>query len=419
MKLRTAFGVCIALVLTLLIVSAQNAAGGYSANPVMVMTVLPEGDYGVGDEITMTVNVFEKGERIEADNITVIVGYYYSREVNATPSGTPGVYEITFTLEENDTYEGQVNIYMTVVVGNVTSGDYIYFYIDEGGDEPEIEVETRWTSSALLRPGETFTAEVTVTADGVKTDADDRDIILYGPEGTEKLNWTKIGTGKYSITYTVPDHITNYGTFNIQINVEVANGTDWNSISFTILDIQVWYEKEKVNKTTLVATFWVNDMDGKVVNGAKVEVEYDHDNDYYTSMITRTGTTVNGSVELSLPHVNLTGLFLEITVKITNRTYHIWTSIDWDSEEMEVELPEPDAETFDVIQKDLGYETGQHTTISLPTTTRSPGPVTGYTITPGSTVLRVARSSRSERSRRTPRASSPSVSTLRPTKGCT
>jgi len=306
MKLRTAFGVCIALFLTLLIVSAQNAAAGYTASPVVVMSVLPEGDYGIGDEITVTVNVFEKGERVEADNITVIVGYYYSREVNATPTGTPGVYEVTFTLEENDTYEGQVNIYMTVVVGNVTSGDYISFYIDEGEDEPEVDVETGWTSSALLRPGETFTAEVTVTADGVKTDADDKEITLYGPEGTEKLNWTKIGTGKYSITYTVPDHITNYGIFNIHINVEVANGTGGNSISFTILDIQVWYEKGKVNKTTLVATFWVNDMDGKVVNGAKVEIEYDHDNDYYTGRIKLTGTTVNSPVRFVCGKVNLT-----------------------------------------------------------------------------------------------------------------
>ncbi len=353
----------IALVLALLIVSAQNAAGGYSANPVVVMSELPDGDYEVGDEVTFTVNVFEKGERVDADNITVTVGWYFEdRKVNATPTGTPGVYEVTFTIQENDSYEGEIDIFITVEVGNVTSGDYIYFYLYEGEEEPEVEVEAKPTSSSLLKPGETFTCEVTVTEDGEAVNADDKDITLYGPEGTEKLNWTKTGKGMYMITYTVPDHITDYKKFSIHIYVDVGNLTEYAYATFTVLDIQVWYEKGSVNKTELVATFWVNDLDGNVVNGAQVKIEYDHDNDYFTARLMKSGTTVNGSVELTLPHANLTGIYVTITVKITNRTYLIGTGIDWDMEEMEEpEVPEPSEEEFDVVPEDMGYETGQHT----------------------------------------------------------
>jgi hypothetical protein len=361
MKLRTAFGVCIALVLTLLIVSAQTAAEGYSASPVKVISVVPEGDYEVGDTVTFEVHVFEKGERVEADNITVSIGGYWGRDVNATPTGTPGKYEVTFTINESDVSYGEVDVYITIEKGNVTSGDWVYFYVSEGNEEADIEVETLPTSSTLLEPGDTFSCEVMVTVDGDPTDADEKDIDLYGPEGAVKLNWTEIGTGKYAITYKVPNNITKFGEFSIQIEVYVANGSGWDYISFKVLDIQVWYEKISVNDTVLVARFWVNGLDGDGVNGALVDVEYDHDDDYYTTDIKMSGRTMNGSVKFTMPHVNMTGIYLEIVIKRGNNIYYLYSDIDWADDEDEPIVNEPDPGSFDVISEDLGYETGEHT----------------------------------------------------------
>jgi hypothetical protein len=345
----------------LLIVSAQSSAEPVSSPPVVAISTIEEGmEYDVGDDVMFHIHVFEKGERVSADNITVNVGDRF-REVNATATGTPGIYEVTFTINESDAWYERVDVSVMVEKGNVTTGNWFEIELaDEVEDEIEVVMEP--TSPTLLGPGDTISCELTVTVNGEFADYNETEseIWVAGPGYlVEDLNGTRLGLGRYSVSYQVPANITAFGTFYLRASLAVGNGSGYDYSTFIVMDIQVWIENVMLNDTSLTARLWVNNLEGDPVDDAVVEIGYDHDDEYETPEIERTGTTVNGSVEFEMPHDNMTSIWVWVKVKIGNRTYStsLWITLDEEEEEDPIE---PHPGIFDIAHYGFGYYPGSH-----------------------------------------------------------
>ncbi|MCI0497417.1 MAG: hypothetical protein L0Z54_03885 [Thermoplasmata archaeon] len=322
-----------------------------------VITVSSEGSYAVGDTVDLEVHVFERGARAEADNLTVWVGPYWSgRQVNATPTGTPGIYHVQFTVTENDTdYWGDsVDVQILAEKGNVTGVEYVSLPLEEEG---VVDLEITHTGPLFLRPGNTFSCEFETTKDGEPTDPDATECLVNGPGLSETVNATRKAAGRYAASFDIPDDI-GAGEFWFYAEADFNGSVAGEGAGFYVVRLQAWAMLVSSDAAQVVVDVLVNGIDGNVTPGAGVRVAYDHDGDYYTEDIVRSGTTdANGSARLTLPHEDLAALDGTLNVTAGEVEQGDFFSIPIREEAPdEAEVPTPGR--FDVTTAEEGYVAG-------------------------------------------------------------
>ena len=152
---RYAMFVGVLLVLTS-VGTAVTAEPGWD-NPLAVFITVPDVEWDVGSEITVTVHVFNEGAYYDPDDVNLTMGEEY-KEVNLTKVDT-GLYTGTFTVMEEDLdWDGDIVLEAAVTdgIGPLPDMAEDYTWLESGGGGgPNAERPTRNDHRSRKRCGNT------------------------------------------------------------------------------------------------------------------------------------------------------------------------------------------------------------------------------------------------------------------------
>ncbi len=240
-----------------------------------VVLTVDDLEYRAEQTVTVTVNVYDKGQLIDvpgapADNITLTVRQlgipgnpWTDLDLN---HDSTGVYHATLTITE----EYRLQFLCEVDVGNDHDEDDFDLYITE--TEFSVDVNFDGQEMIVAHPGDAVTATIEVRYGSTLVDVSGFDILtITDPEDNEvTLAHTWISTGIYQTTYTIPS-ITRSGNYEITASPVDVWQEDSADIQVNVLD--VWYHKLSAYGETVSFEVCVADLDGQPVNGASVLVQ--------------------------------------------------------------------------------------------------------------------------------------------------
>jgi hypothetical protein len=310
-----------------------------------VIVTVEKGDYLPGNQIVITVHVFDKDVYVSADDITVSVGYYPSEErVNLTEVQT-GVYEGTYTIKPVDTL---VTITATANRGTDSDTDYTFFDLeDEVDDEVDFSVAIKLDdpNDYEAEPGDSVEITVTVKENGTLVDPDTFQLRI----NDMSQSYSHAGTGTYTAIYDIPSALNRGDRYDIDAYAEKDNMDDFDSDSFYVMFFMVCYHEITKTNTSTTFDIYVSDMTGKAVVGASVSISYDDDDFGGTPEITQDGTTDSqGKARFTITYQEMSNIDVEGTVTHGTNSQDFDGTI-WISTGMGIIPEEPRDEGFDVI----------------------------------------------------------------------
>ncbi len=352
------------LAIALLIVTfAIPAVTAFANDGMKVIITLDKGeDYKGGDEGTVKVHVFNKGEYVDPDDAPkcALEPEYggvpeNARDIDLEKDAT-GIYSGTFDIFTSDVDDNDMmSLNTEATYGKTDENDTIYntdetseyLSLDKGTTEDEeVSVNFKGVPDAAS-PGETITITVEVRKGGVLTDAEDLTVEYeFELEGSESKNlpYNKISTGVYELELEIPG--TSKESFDVELKAEATIGedTDWDW-EFTRVDLlSVWYHKVTIGKTITKFDIYVCGPDGKAIENAEINFDWmgdKGDGDKESSL-----TDSEGKATFQLSHDEKTGdIEVEGTVLADGKTQHFegWIEVqeidDDDDESWKEEEP--------------------------------------------------------------------------------
>ncbi len=359
MNLGTKLGLMIVGVLLLILLSAPTAMG-YGGEPTKSIILVPEGDYEVGSTVNIETHLFEKAVYKNADDINVTIGSWPNqRHIDAVASGTTGIYDVDFTIQANDTYNGYVSVRIETTIGNLTAVEYINIQVEHDVD---IDVMVEVLSGMVQGKNDTFEAQVTVKKDGTLTDASDIEGYVEGDTYWQDINGTWQSTGTYLFEWTAPANLTNLGSFQFGVDVNVTDDWGYGWTEFTVREIEAWIHKANITTSNAGIKIYVVDKDGKPVSGATVDVTHDHDGNYSTlAILTSKTTNADGVATFDLNHDDLATITGMILITSGGLYHTIDLHVDLKNVPDTMEDPEPWGSWFQVEAYDEDLKKGSNT----------------------------------------------------------
>jgi hypothetical protein len=357
----------------MLVLSLAPMASAYSGDDDAMYAVItyPEKVYNVGDEVEITVHVFEAADYAASDDVNVSIGYS-GHYVDMTESQT-GRWTGTFTIEEEDIMGmGQISSDEWVTVSADVYREFIvvedaWGVIGVGTAEEEIPLIVEATvtpPSIYLKQGETKTITWRVTYSGNVVEPDSVEGYMWTDSGQDSFEPEKVSTGVYKYVYTAP---TTSISQDVQIDFEAYYTPSGKSeveneayTSFYLNFLHVWAKEVSLTATGATFDVYVSNMTGGAVDGANLDLTYYYDdkqNDYQEKPLSGS-TDANGLARVELVYSDLgtdeDTVFIEGTVTGQGK-----------EQDVEFDLPvktlpsdfveEPDDEGFDVVPSKQPY----------------------------------------------------------------
>jgi len=322
--------VIIVTLLLLINIPFFNAMGEYDSLNV-VLSVRPLDDdypYEVNDEVIVEVRVFDKGQLTDPDNppqVTLNKEGSNPREISVTISDT-GYYTGTFIILETDLENDnvfEIEAYATLGKDNVIDKRYDdssmtwSFYVDREIDL-DLKIEIDGDSSLFIErsPGDVIDFKATVennhvavNPDNFMLTVDDVPIIYSNPD-----------VGVFKASYTVDSSLEEDTIIFMVTEAEYKDDfiSTYNEIRVNFYT--VWYHEIEISETAANFELYVSDMDGGVVTGADINLDYHS----YVDSGSLSGTTDSqGKVTFTIDHNDVYLIYFHGSVEKSGKTQNI------------------------------------------------------------------------------------------------
>ena len=312
--MRSSTTIVIALLLLTALAPIAACDVGFD-NPLAVFITFPAGTYDIGSEMTVTVNVFNAGERYDPDEVKLEVGSFMTfREVGLTKSDV-GLYQGVFTIGVDDVEGTEVILLATATDGFILTDeatDTKFVGLASGGLSVDITIPDQ--ADLMPAPGQTVEFIVLIESGGelVDPDSDTLYVSLDQTGGdTQDLTVTRTKTGTFEGEFTVPTGLSESTEYMIGATADYTSGTSTlsgdASYSVYVSFYDVWLHYVSVTASKADLDVYAISKDGMAIEGASVSLTYtytdDSDNDQEK---TATGTTdVDGKASLALNYPDL------------------------------------------------------------------------------------------------------------------
>lgn len=312
MRMRS-ISICVLLLMTAI---APVASAGLSWDSGMaVFMTYPKGDYTIGDDLIVTVHVFNEGEYYTPDDVELIVDDETDIGLTEEAEGRyKGVISITAdVLDDWGDLELQATATDEGIIWDFEAYDWDYV---STGSATGLSVEVRLKDSMdlLPRPGDEVEFQVLIMygEDDVDPDADTLEVMYIDPSDSEHdLDVTRIGTGMFEGVFTVPASLKESSTYYLIAYAEYTTDTDTlDESSETEVDVQfldVWAHITDVSPSTTELEIVVLDLDGQTVEGADIDITWTYEDDAWDEQegTTSGATGADGRAAFTLSYTDL------------------------------------------------------------------------------------------------------------------
>jgi hypothetical protein len=375
------------MVLFVLVAPAVAAQNGWNTDEDSYFMAITYEDleYDINDEIVITVHVFEAGEYVQVDNVSLTVGFFMGtpRDVVLT-EGAPGRWSAATTIQEDDLYMEM--LYLTAMAEmSSTIVEETSAYLLVGALEVEEYLSIKLTldpPGSQMGPGETKTITWEVRRDGQLTDPTMVSLEMEEGDNFSNVDPDRLSTGVYRYAYTMPS-----GPRSMQVrfdfNVELDTGTETiegsSDISLFLTYFHVWAQKVGTSATTASFELYISNGTGAPVEAAAIDLNYE----YYDDTMDWIGKNTNGTtdadgkatVDFAYNDLGDDEYEVEISGKVTAQGKEQQLRFELQAKARPDDAPdEPEDEGLDVITgKDIfGFDK----TVNLPATAYFDGETT-------------------------------------------
>ena len=284
--MRKALLLIVLLILTAL-APALSAGPSWNSGLAVFMTY-PEGEYDVGDDLIVTVHVFRDGEYHTPDGVTLTIDNA-DRTIGLTEEAE-GRYKGVVTIADTDLSSwGDLDL-------TAQTWDGSGWWQDEATDYKWIstlagsgfDVAMRLVDAIDLYPGPgqdvEFLVHVTHRGDAVDPDSDTLEVGYMDPADNDyELTVTRIGTGLFEGTFTVPASLKESSVYTLTTYAEytpesiILDGSDYEELYVQFF--HVWAHIIDVTPSTSSLDIFALNLDGTLIEGATVNVDWVYEDD--------------------------------------------------------------------------------------------------------------------------------------------
>ena len=345
----------------------------------LVITYTDE-DYSLGDDVDVTVHVFEKGNYVEVDNVTLAIfrDAGLPKTVELTEGGT-GMWAGTFTIEADDVNDLGFSKYVSMFAEaqvNETTVEETYGSLSMPVTQEEerlVVTHSLDPPSVYMDPGATKTITWQFRYDGDLVDPDEMDGMIFEGSSDRPFDPVKSSTGTYTYEYTMPN---GPRSMDVDINLDVTYDTGSTTlesdsdVNLYLNFFHVWAKKDSVSATTASFDLFVSNDTGVSVEAASITLDYDFQDDdgNYVEKSTNGTTDADGRASIDLPYNVLgdTETEVHVTGKVTAQGKEQALEFDLRVRAGGDEPPEPDELGLDVIPEKEMFEFDKN--VNLPAT---------------------------------------------------
>jgi hypothetical protein len=312
--------------------------------------------YIVGTQVDVTVHCYDKGVLIKPDTINVSSSNSMA-QITVTEQRS-GVYTGTYLLTQEDIDAGMATLIATISYqgDNDTGASMVYLMDETTEDDWDVEIDYSTPADESAGPGDSINLQIIITKNGVKTDP--QELTASVKEFTDPTAWpdsvalttTKVATGEYKVTYTIPAA----GNTSIiyQFQAEITNDFDdeWDNLDHEINVLNIWCHKLNATATSLEFDVIVADLSNNVISSANVDLTLEYEEkDWYTKELKQNKVTdANGKANFKFSFPDNNGSSVSITGVITSsgKTQYI---DEWLSLPTPTTGPEPYGEVLEIL----------------------------------------------------------------------
>jgi hypothetical protein len=326
-------------------------------------------DYEIGDNVVITVYVFDKGELADADTTPEVKMNEWrdnQRNISVDRIGT-GIYKGTFTILNEDVDGSFISINAKATIGKTDENDttydedveydYIFVFNENYEDEDDLDVEIVFDDYENTYPfieaipGQTYDITVTVTNNGNNFEPDELTIYTedYYTEEETPISYTNPSTGIYIASYTASSPL-DTPRIIIGVRAEHNGSSDQRSMYLNTNFFSIWFHRNIITNTSASFEIWVADLEGNGVEGANVEFTYElNDQEWIKS----TDTDSAGKAYFTISYEDIESLSIEGEVTHQGRIQAFSHYITIEDQDPGSDIEEPDEdEDFQVIYQE-------------------------------------------------------------------
>jgi hypothetical protein len=318
--------VLLATIMMLAVLMSPSVIGEDSDGYHLVITYVDK-EYGVGDDVDVTVHVFDKAQYVSVDNVTLMVGAMFDlREEELTEAGV-GLWTGTFTIAEGDlasigSFDYVVMTAEAVVESVSVESTLAMLMIPRAVEDPEtLAISTSMNPSGIyMGPGEQKTITWEIRYQGDLVDATTMTSIVYEGSNQNEFTPTKSSTGIYTYEYTMPN-----GPRSVDVMLDLTASYDAGSttvmgsadVSLYLNFLHVWAKKAAVSATTASFDLFVSNITGAPVEAAAITLDFNYQDDEWAPQQGSTsGTTdADGRAVIDLTYNDLGDEATEVEIR--------------------------------------------------------------------------------------------------------
>ena len=278
----------VSVLLTMTALAPATSAGLSWNSGLAVFMTYPDETYDVGDDLIVTVHVFRNGEYYDPDQVSLTVGDA-ERSVGLTGEAE-GRYKGVVTIAETDLDSwGDLDLSADASDGSGlwkdSASDWKWIPT-EAGSGLDVTIHLVDAVDMYPSPGDDveFHVQVTYRGDPVDPDADSLQVGYTDPaENEHELEVTRVGTGLFEGALGIPASLQESSVYEMMAEAEYTpdsitlSESDYEDIYVQFLN--VWAHITDVTPSSSSLDVYVLDMDGTLVEGAAVEVDWVYEDD--------------------------------------------------------------------------------------------------------------------------------------------
>ncbi len=285
--MRTLAFLAAVMMMVMVLLPVASAENGWGDDDAYFITITAaEGTYNIGDEVTVTVHVFDAGEYAEVDNVTLMVGSIFTTREVQVEEGATGRWAGTFTIEEDDVLFAYVYLSAEAFIEGISVEDGMgMVYLEETAimEDPLVITQTVSPPGVYMSIGDTKKVTWKITHKGTPVDPEFIELQLDEDGNSQEVQPSKMSTGVYEYTYTMASTPRSMRV-SFELWAEYDTGTETiegsNDVSLILNHLHVWAKKVAVSATSASFEVYVANLTGSAVEAAAINVNYFyHDED--------------------------------------------------------------------------------------------------------------------------------------------
>ncbi|UCE75406.1 MAG: hypothetical protein JSV56_06820 [Methanomassiliicoccales archaeon] len=261
----------LSIITVLLLLGAFLPSTTAEMDSLKVILVAEEGQYEPGDNITIELRVYDKGELVDADITKVKVNTRWegNEQVILMSQEETGIYRASYQILDDDHFAA-----FSAYAEKGTDSDRTELNVDISHPQLHLDIQFCHQSRAYVWPGDTVCATLTARYRDELIDVDEFTTLkLIDPEEKETdLTTTWVSVGTYEVT-CVTHNLTKNGDYELETRASYANSHASATAYITVNVLTVWYNLISVAGNTATFTLGVADQNGIGVANAKINIK--------------------------------------------------------------------------------------------------------------------------------------------------